>query len=347
MTSSLNRRISLKEIFILNRHGYESRSLVPALFVMPLFFCLAVFFSSADHSLSAALPLAAPFLILAVDLPHQIWTPFRARDLLMQGRLSLSELSPVFYLWLAAGIAAACVSTVSAFTVLAYFTIHHNVRQQAGWLARSQTHHDIWEKISKSALQASMVLGVLYWHVAPIAPGFLVSGDLFYFKNALSPELVRMGAIVCGFLTLAIELFRIRQNTGVERFLVVIGSLLPWVVAITLLQDRLLFGLTNILVHSLPYIAAVEIQRQPLKKQHSYRWIFIYMMGLMYAWSYTSCGASIANDLFSAKKLDSGIDIFHPIELFNRIAASLVVLLPLLHYFSDSLLWRSHREHRF
>jgi hypothetical protein len=316
--------------------GLEARALVPGLCLMPTIWVFLVVLQSQGSFTPAWAFALATFLIVGVDLPHQVWTALRAKRLLIEGRLSSKEMSSVVVLWLAGGLACAFASPTLAFSLLAYFTIHHNVRQQLGLLARFRSGIPWIERTSEWCLWFAMWLGVVYWHISPIAPGFISPGDLFTFPNALNREGVRTAACAFGALALALEGFSAlqRRNRGSishARVLVTLSSILPWVLAITVYEDRLLFGIANVLGHSIPYFALIENSGDRISSAPGLVSLFLYAAAMFAAYGY----------LVMPVRSDS----LAP-EAIVRVVACLVLLLPLVHYFADAVLWRSWRESR-
>lgn len=319
----------------------EERAILPALLLMPLCWVGLVVWragggGSGDSSegvvSSASVTLVAAWMILGVDLPHQFWSTFRSKSLLETGRLHGSELFPVVGLWLVAGIVSGMIGTQAAFMILAYFTIHHNVRQQLGLLARYRRSNGPVSQWSERLVWAAMWLGVLYWHVSPIAPGLLAYGDLLVVPGALPPDVVGLAALFVAGAALVLEVIQARQS-GWVRPLLVLSSVLPWVVAIVVFRDHFLFGAANVLAHSAPYLALVEYQGDRAKAFPMLPALLAYVGAVALAAAYLHLTAD-----------RSSVDLSHGAGWSAALA--LVVLLPLLHYFSDAVVWRGSRDWR-
>lgn len=235
---------------------------------------LAVFGGSAVVALAlvAAGPLLSSdgslptwgflFLVVFVDVAHVWTTLFRTyldrRELAARPALYAGVPLGVFI----CGAALHLASPLGFWRLLAYTAAFHFVRQQVGWTAiyraRAGERSAIDRFIDGSAIYASTLFPLLYWHArAPLAFSWFVDGD-FVALPALRSVLpwltgIWIAALGAYALRTAFHLARGHRNPG--KHLVVATTAATWFVGIVVAKGDFGFTAANVIVHGAPYFA--------------------------------------------------------------------------------------------
>ncbi|MFT5431077.1 MAG: hypothetical protein ACI9OJ_001756 [Myxococcota bacterium] len=150
-------------------------------------------------------------------------------------------------------------------TALAYVAVHHFIRQQVGFMAlyRGQLGESdpIARRLDHIAIYVATLGPVLWWHLhlprnfCWFVPGDFIGGwqhtDLgMLVSTVLWPVYVATLGAWFGH-----AVFKRASNPG--RNLTMLQTVSTWLVGIVLLNGDLIFTLTNVLIHGIPYMALV------------------------------------------------------------------------------------------
>ncbi|MGZ6480445.1 MAG: hypothetical protein ACXWQE_14140 [Bdellovibrionales bacterium] len=296
-------------------------------------------------------------LVLAIDVAHVYGTIFRS----WLDRTERESLNSILWIVLlacwAGGAALYSWGPEKFWRVLAYLAVFHFIRQQFGFL-RLYSRFEIgaplwWRRMDAIFIYSATGFPLLFWHLHGDREfNWFTSGD-FALIDSL-PELPRLILLACGanFLALAtlgmiVREFSSRKVTGAfnwPRIAIAAGTLLSWNVGIVLFNSDLVFTMTNVVAHGIPYMALTwgYSFKKPIDLARGRR-----------AWQYAAIfiviivAAAYLEELF----WDNLIWAEHT-QVFPRLLetitepATLAWLVPLLalpqssHYVLDGFIWR-------
>jgi hypothetical protein len=312
-------------------------------------------------------PWAWIVFILCIDVAHVYSTLFRTYldPLVRESRPLLLAFAPLLC-WLA-GVLLYSVSAAFFWTSLAYLAVFHFARQQYGFLML----YSRGEPPSRSRLldQAFVYLATLYpllwWHAhLPRRFHWFVDGD---FVPGLPPLIAEIAGylyllvIAAYFAKEALMLLR-GKSLNVPRQLVLIGTAASWYVGIVALNGDLVFTVTNVVAHGIPYIALVWIMGRKEAGREPGRGSFL---GLRFSRVYSLPFLPIfLGILFLLAFLEEGLwdgliwrehrAIFSAFGFLPGLLdrGTLAWLVPLLslpqstHYVLDGFIWRLKGDHQ-
>ena len=204
-------------------------------------------------------------LIVGIDVAHVYSTIYRtyldpAARARLPGWLVLTPLAGWVF-----GVLLYSRSAASFWTALAYLAVFHFIRQQYGFLMIYSRRERMLPKacalIDQAAIYAATLGPLLYWHThLPRAFVWFVDGDFLalphWMWGAAEPVyMMILGTYLMkeGWLAVGGGQFNIPRNA------IVIGTALSWYVGIVVANGDLIFTLTNVVAHGIPYMALTFI----------------------------------------------------------------------------------------
>jgi len=152
-------------------------------------------------------------------------------------------------------------------TVLAYIALYHFIKQQYGFMriykAKAKDFKAKWIR-DEWVIYLGMVYPVIYWHLSPKREfAWFVSGDFFTFIPAISGiQITEVFAVSHVLYWLIIAGWLIQEIITRSEFL--IGKILwilttagNWYLGIVYFNSDLVFTLTNVVAHGIPYLALI------------------------------------------------------------------------------------------
>jgi hypothetical protein len=324
-----------------------------------------VLFNLPTDYLQADIPLWVwVVFVLCIDVGHVWSTIFRTyldkEEFGQHRRLLL--LAPLLSFVLVAGLAF--VSTFWFWRLLAYLALFHFVKQQYGFLALYKMKAKDFgaQKIFKDkwVLYLATLYPVVYWHLGEglnfswfamddfinIRSFFAIPSDLWaVFFNALN---VLYWVII---ITWTIEevLRSDKINTG--KILWMLTTAINWYVGIVYFNSDLVFTVTNVVAHGIPYLTLIiyyQYQKKTLKQNRLISGFkiagvilpVVFFLGWLeeYFWDMLVYGDR--SDFF-------GAIIAYPFELLESpfsqaIAIALLTVPQFTHYIIDGFIWKSN-----
>ncbi len=218
------------------------------------------------------LPLFAwVVLVLMVDVAHVYATLFRTY--LDQAALAANKrlLLVIPLACLVVGILLYSLDALYFWRALAYLAVFHFVRQQYGFLAlygRGEPQMPTWARqLDQICIYTVTLYPILYWHAhAPRHFNWFVEGD-FFSASALASLILPLAG---GFYVLVAFAYFIKECliykksgfVNLPRNLLMLGTALSWYVGIVATNSDLIFTMTNVLSHGIPYMALVWLYRK-------------------------------------------------------------------------------------
>jgi hypothetical protein len=299
-------------------------------------------------------------LVIGVDVAHVYSTIYRtyldpgARSQL-SGWLVLTPLAGwvfgvLLYSW-DAGI---------FWTALAYLAVFHFIRQQYGFLMLYSRGEGSLPRacalIDRIAIYASTLGPLLYWHThLPRAFVWFIDGDFL----ALPEWIWRLAGpwyalAMAAYLVKECWLVGVRRRINLPRNGIVIGTALSWYVGIVVATGDLIFTLTNVVAHGIPYMALTFIFSRGELRRGVKLGLIVRVLPL--ALAALVLLAFLEEGLWDGLIWREHLSLFPGFALLPQIetATWLQILVPLLavpqvtHYVIDGVIWRlkSHPEWR-
>jgi hypothetical protein len=302
-------------------------------------------------------------LIIGVDVAHVYSTLYRTYlDRVERQRLSAWLLGLPLAGWLI-GVLLYTLNPVLFWTTLAYVAVFHFVRQQYGFLmiyARREHTLPAWcRRLDQIAIYGATLFPLLYWHThLPRHFVWFIDGDFIRLPAWLwTLAAPTYPALFVAYLAKECWLtVRLGVPLNVPRNAIVIGTALSWYAGIVLLNGDLVFTLTNVVAHGIPYMALTCIYGRRRDQQRSIRlsWFLPAMLPV-------AIGLLIVLAFFEEGFWDGLVwrEHLQLFPLFGRLpeiqdSVALSLIVPLLavpqitHYAIDGLIWRlrAHPEWR-
>ncbi len=302
-------------------------------------------------------------LIVGIDAGHVYSTLFRTylvRDELHH-RQALLTLTPIIA-WII-GCLLYSIDDLLFWRVLAYLALFHFIRQQYGFMMIYNRNERglprYYGLIDKAAIYLATLYPVIYWHCHAREFDWFVEDDFIQIDSTLfSAIIARLYLFV--LLLYAIKEFVMWQKMNIfnlPRNLLLLGTALSWYVGIVAFNNDLIFTVTNIIAHGIPYYALNWVygykQANLTSTAYIKPWInklfnpkaIIGYIGLMFAFAFFEEG------LWDGLIWREHKQFFRLFTLLPAINSpqTLAWLVPLLalpqatHYILDAFIWRLHR----
>jgi hypothetical protein len=253
------------------QHWLFSRKTDLTVLFAPVWLCWLIAFMLPDHVLAAASPLWVWVLfVIGIDVGHVWSTLFRTYTDKeeFQNHRSLLLYTPVICFLVAYGISA--ISFSFFWRCLAYLAVYHFVKQQYGFTRiykakakdfKPKFFNDNW------IIYMSMLYPVFYWHMNLdrnfswfIDGDFIqlsVSENVLFWMNTVGVALYLL--ILAGWL---IEEVFIIKKFSIGKVLWVFTTAGNWFLGIVYFNSDLVFTITNVVAHGIPYLALVIFYQQ-------------------------------------------------------------------------------------
>ncbi len=295
-------------------------------------------------------------LVLLIDVAHVYGTLFRS----WFDREEREALSPVLGLILlvcwAGGGALYSWGPDKFWRVLAYLAVFHFVRQQFGFMrlySRREKQPPAWWRWADGAvIYCATGFPLLFWHLhADRAFNWFSSGDFFSMSelpNGLRDFLLAAAscalvAAVLFYLIREVSVKRIDGAWNFPRLTIAFGTLLSWNVGIVLFNSDLVFTMTNVVAHGIPYMALTWAysSRKPIelaRGRRAWQYAGIFILVLVTA----AYGEEFLWDNFVWAE---HVQVFPKFVESISDPATLAWLVPLLalpqssHYVLDGFIW--------
>ena len=351
---------------------------------------IALAINAAGHAQAGVSLAAWAVLVIGIDVAHVYSTlyrtyldPFERRQLsgwLIGTPLATWVLGVLLYTW----------SAATFWSVLAYTAVFHFVRQQYGFLmlySRGERALPAWSPLGISSLAArspasgisslaarssrrldqatiygATLFPLLYWHTHLPRPFvWFTDGDFL----ALPAVLWRFAlplyiALFAAYLAKEVALIYRTRSINWPRNALILGTALSWYVGIVAAAGDLVFTLTNVVAHGIPYMALTCIYARRRDDRavsegapsgdgrvQNARSLFVLRL-LPYAIGLLVVLAFVEEGLWDGLIWREHLALFPGFQLLPHIQnlTTLSLLVPLLsvpqmtHYVIDGVIWR-------
>ncbi len=241
--------------------------------------------------------------------------------------------------------------------VMAYLALFHFVKQQYGFFALYSYKSRI-PKVKrllndKFILYLTMVFPVLYWHFQAREFNWFTTGDFFSFSLFTAPIwdalCVAYWLLIIGWIAEDVWLAnKHNYKLSIGRMLWLLSTAVNWYLGIVFFNSDLVFTMTNVVAHGIPYLVLVVMyqqrKRQVNKKVRYTQLASVIIGGAIllgfveeYLWDY----------LINHDKYDLFIPVFEYPQLSPALQAFFIALLALpqvVHYVLDGYIWKMNAK---
>ncbi|MFA6236060.1 MAG: hypothetical protein WC635_01930 [Bacteriovorax sp.] len=247
--------------------------------------------------------------------------------------------------------------------VLAYLAVFHFVRQQYGFMRiysrEDQSGHKnskFFRVVDATTIYLATLYPLVYWHVnLPRNFNWFVENDFLVDVPGFLSLVVAIMYAISFLLFISKEIYSYKKSIPINlpKIIFIIGTSLSWFVGIVLYNSDLIFTVTNVVSHGIPYFALVwitgknEIKKTPELRDSYYKYFFAsyslpLFLGLLFLLSF------IEEGLWAGFVWREHLDFFqifsHLPVLEDRTTLALVVPLLTLpqstHYVLDGFIWK-------
>ena len=292
-------------------------------------------------------------LVIGVDVAHVYSTIYRTYcDAEERVRLAGWLIATPLATWLI-GVLLYSVSAALFWCVLAYTAVFHFVRQQYGFVmlyARGEEAPRLCRRLDQVAIYGATLFPLLYWHTHLSKPFvWFVAGDFIALP-------ARLWTLAWPLYIALFTLYMIKETwlackvrrVNMPRNAIVFGTALSWYVGIVIARGDLVFTLTNVVAHGIPYMAltCVFANHRDRRSRRTISWFVPKLL----PWAI----ALLVVLAFAEEGLWDGLVWREHLSLFPGFRALpgiesvslLSLIVPLLavpqmtHYIIDAVIWR-------
>ena len=323
---------------------------------------IALGINTAGHAQAGVSLAAWAVLVIGIDVAHVYSTLYRTYlDPIERRQLSGWLIGTPLATWVL-GVLLYTASAATFWSVLAYTAVFHFVRQQYGFLmlySRGERALPQWSRrLDQVAIYGATLFPLLYWHTHLPRPFvWFTDGDFL----ALPAILWRVGlplyiALFMAYIAKELVLSYQSRSINLPRNALVLGTALSWYVGIVVASGDLVFTLTNVVAHGIPYMALTCIYaRRRDERANNSRSLFVLRL-LPFALGLLIVLAFVEEGLWDGLVWREHLALFPGFQLLPHIenSSTLSLLVPLLsvpqmtHYVIDGVIWRlrTHPEWR-
>ena len=292
-------------------------------------------------------------LVVGIDVAHVYSTIFRTYlDPVERRRLSGWLVVTPLAGW-AVGVLLYSCSATYFWTLLAYTAVFHFIRQQYGFLMIYSRAERALPKacsiIDTLTIYAATLGPLIYWHThLPRQFVWFIDNDFLSLPGRMW-LLARpiYASVLVAYLIKECWLFTTGRMLNVPRNVIVLGTALSWYVGIVVATGDLVFTMTNVVAHGIPYMALTFIyskgeEHRNQKPQSALVRSIPVAVGLLIVLAFVEEGFWDGLVWREHLRIFPGFAWLPPIST----DAALAIVVPLLavpqltHYVLDGVIWR-------
>ncbi len=330
---------------------------------LPVWVTWLVMFFLPDEWVTMKVPLWVwVIFVLGIDVSHVWSTLFRTYldQEEFQNHRKLLILAPLL-----AFLGAVIISSISLtlfWRVLAYVAVFHFVKQQFGFMriykAKARDFKKQW--ISDNfVIYLSMLYPIFFWHVNLDRQfSWFIEGDFIQWQTLGTPIMNLIGSVLY-FLIIALwliqELYLAKgRKFPMGKVLWVITTAGNWYIGIVYFNSDLVFTITNVVAHGVPYMALVLFYQQQkfkikaIRRQHLKYGLMVIGGVLVLALSEEYFWDLLVNkengDFFAAF-----LPYFEEMPALHwQILATAILSVPqITHYIVDGFIWKNNEKNPY
>lgn len=311
-----------------------------------------------SESLESMSTFAWVILVLMVDVAHVYATLFRTY---MDPKARASNgtlLSVIPVLCWVGGVLLYAMHPLNFWRALAYLAVFHFIRQQYGFLmlySRKDNQSKEFRLLDQITIYLATIYPLIYWHAhLPRHFNWFVEGDFWQLPMAQELNKVAFVLYVAAlvlYITKEINSTARNKAINIPRNLLIVGTTLSWWVGIVATNCDLLFTMTNVLSHGIPYMALVWLYHRRTGKENesenlSLTQLLLRLAPLFFLFLVTL--AYLEEGLWDGFIWHEHLGLFAPFAGLPQIEDKhlLTLLVPFLalpqstHYVLDGFIWR-------
>ncbi len=243
--------------------------------LLPSVISVLVAFLFADvFGHTAGIPLWAwVVFVLGIDVSHVYSTLFRTyfnSNEFKENKVILT-LIPLGT-WLI-GVALYSVQSILFWRVLTYVAVFHFIRQQYGFLRlytrnEQTSRRDRW--LSAWTVYLSTLYPIFYWHChQPRNFHWFIDGDFIIGLPPIVSDVVGGLYLVVLTLYLVNEVSNLKKKpVNLPKNLIIFGTAISWYIGIVHFNGDMIFTITNVVSHGIPYMALVWLYGERQKDRN-------------------------------------------------------------------------------
>jgi len=342
------------------------------LWFVPVWLLWIVFFSNAEYFQSIDLPLWGWVLfILGFDVSHVWSTIFRTyldKDE-FKSHKKLLIIAPI--LVFSISIILLNISVLIFWRVMAYVAVFHFIKQQYGFLMlyKFKAKEKYKQLISdKFIIYFATLYPIVFWHFnSQSSINWFVENDfikmtLFHDNPALQYTIFFYCNIVYWLVIGLYFIFELKafktQHISIPKLLWIMTTAVNWWFAIVYFNSDLIFSVTNVVAHGLPYISLIYfykikkesiINQQKVKLNRRFKFFIILMVTIISI-------AMIEEYLWDMLVYRDNTKFFDSILPYNFeqltshwsliLVVSLLALPQQTHYLIDGFIWKFNAKNK-
>lgn len=303
-------------------------------------------------------------LVLLIDVAHVYSTLYRTyfdKDTYVQQKTILL-IVPLFA-WIG-GVMLYSLSDLIFWRCLAYIAVFHFIRQQYGFMriySRKENVAHIYKKIDTIAIYAATVYPIIFWHTkADRNFDWFIKNDFYYFQSELIQDIsfYIYSLVVIAYITKEIVMAVNLRFINLPRILIISGTFLTWYFGIVHFNGDLIFTLTNIVSHGIPYMALIWIYGKKKYSSEKANTTLPIISKLYGKWGFTifilivSLLAFVEEGIWDRLVWQDHEEFFNIFSFIPVISdkATLSLIVPLLalpqltHYIIDGFIWKIAKD---
>lgn len=299
--------------------------------------------------------------VLGIDVAHVYSTLFRTYFNSNEFRENKAVLTLIpFVVWLI-GVTLYSIQSILFWRILTYVAVFHFIRQQYGFLRLytrddNTTLRERW--LSGCAVYLATMYPILYWHChQPRNFHWFIEGDFIFGLPPILSKIMGLIYLAILFLYVVNEILTLKHRAiNFPKNIIIFGTAISWYVGIVYFNGDIIFTITNIVSHGIPYMALVWLygERQkdrdnaPLILGHFSYKIFFSKFSIPLFLIILFLFAYVEEGLWSGFVWREHLEIFGFLSHFPEVTSkdTLSWLVPLLtlpqatHYVLDGFIWR-------
>ncbi|MBL7558134.1 MAG: hypothetical protein JNM24_20055 [Bdellovibrionaceae bacterium] len=292
-------------------------------------------------------------LVLCVDVAHVYSTLFRVYLDKNESRHFSTHvwLIPLVVWFL--GVLLYSLSSVLFWRCLAYLAVFHFIRQQYGFFRIYSGKHNgmsLFTKIfNQYAIYYVTVIPVLIWHFSgPKEFNWFVDRDFIYYQSETLVRLLThvLAILVVGYVVTEARLACQQATFNWAKNGIYLGTLLIWYLGIVYFNNDIIFTITNVIAHGVPYLGLIWVYKR--RNQQNYQISFFRRNSFLIFIGSLILLAYVEEFLWASLVWKEHLSIFflNRGQVFDTSPLLLSYIVPLLavpqgtHYILDAFIWK-------
>lgn len=346
-------------------HAYSpwiKSPLIDSAFILsPPFIAAATSLALVKGGINEIEPWMWLLLVVGIDVAHVYSTLFRTyldREELRRRPL-LYVLAPV--LSFVVGAMLYSFNSLIFWRALAYLAAFHFVRQAYGFFSIysrvNSPDQNRFRKLDIAAIYLSTVSPLIFWHFNGAREfKWFIENDFLIFNLPIVSTIVfcLMGLVFGAYAIKEAWLLKLGHKFNWPKNFVLLGTAVSWGVGIVLFDSDLVFTLTNIVAHGIPYTALIWIhEKRRLTSRPVGWWTSLFSaklipayIGVLLLFGYLEealWDALIWKDHATLFPLSGYVPEIND-KTFLALLVPLLALPQATHYVLDGFIWRSDKR---